>query len=341
MKFKNPESAFHKYEKKRTFRWVTVVEIFIIVIAFIILSAIIFQNTTSKYELNKVKLKGSMINLGKYKLMTNISGSGKASVIFESDIGTSINQWSKIREGISAQAKVFTYDRAGFGWSESSTKETDISEAVNDLRALLKKTVTNPPYILVGHAYGGLVMCKFAKDYPDEVMGLVLIDSYTDKQIYSSEFQKSLKKTLFLKKLYMVSSYLGGMRLANKYGWLKSDEDLLKYLSEENRTLFKIQRVTSKYNKTVYKELYSLKNYNETLQINNMLSGKPVVIITTTSTSEEINKSKQRVEYQKELLRLSANGEQIIIENSSPYVQAEKPEVIINSINNILKKVGK
>lgn len=341
MKFKNPEGAFYKYTKERKFRWVTIVEISIIIIVFIVCSALLFQNTISKYELDKLKLKGRMVNLGKYKLMSNISGSGKASVVFESDIGASINQWSKIRDGISAQAKVFTYDRAGFGWSESSTKETNISQAVNDLRLLLKKTGTNPPYILVGHAYGGLIMCKYAKDYPDEVLGLILIDSYTDKQIDSEEFQKNLKKDLFTKKLSMVSSYLGGMRLANKCDWLKSDENLLKYLSEDNRNLFKAQRVTSKYNKTFFSELNSLKSYKETIQINNMLGDKPVLVITTTNASEDLNKEKQRVDYQKELLGLSGKGEQIIIENCSTYVQAEKPEVIVTSISSILKKVGK
>ncbi len=98
------------------------------------------------------------------------------SVVLESGIaGTSLS-WTLLRDKVAAQARVFSYDRAGLGWSDATDKPRTLANVVDDLHRLLDAVALPQPYILVGHSYGGLIVRQFANIYPDEVAGLVLVD---------------------------------------------------------------------------------------------------------------------------------------------------------------------
>ncbi|OAB41512.1 hypothetical protein PGLA_17105 [Paenibacillus glacialis] len=85
--------------------------------------------------------------------------------------------WCHVQPELSEMATVITYDRAGFGWSTPSLSEPTYQQYVDDLHLLLTTLDRKPPFLLVGHSYGGMIMRLFAATYPDEVMGLVLVDS--------------------------------------------------------------------------------------------------------------------------------------------------------------------
>jgi pimeloyl-ACP methyl ester carboxylesterase len=77
---------------------------------------------------------------------------------------------------VAAQARVFAYSRPGYGQSEPSPEPRDAAQIVEDLRALLTARGLAPPYVLVGHSFGGAYMEFFAKAHPEEVNGVVLVD---------------------------------------------------------------------------------------------------------------------------------------------------------------------
>jgi pimeloyl-ACP methyl ester carboxylesterase len=77
---------------------------------------------------------------------------------------------------VGAQARAFTYSRPGYGQSEPSPEPRDAAHIVEELRALLAARGLAPPYVLVGHSFGGAYMELFAKAYPEEVAGVVLVD---------------------------------------------------------------------------------------------------------------------------------------------------------------------
>ena len=81
-----------------------------------------------------------------------------------------------LRDKVAAQARVFSYDRAGLGWSDATDKPRTLANVVDDLHRLLDAVALPQPYVLVGHSYGGLIVRQFANAYPDEVAGLVLVD---------------------------------------------------------------------------------------------------------------------------------------------------------------------
>lgn len=102
---------------------------------------------------------------------------GSPTVVFENGLGGTMKWWSDVITGLDNNTSVFAYNRAGYGNSSSVSSERDGEHIVEELRALLKHNKVEPPYILVGHSLGGLYMQYYARKYPEEVTGMVLVDS--------------------------------------------------------------------------------------------------------------------------------------------------------------------
>lgn len=107
-----------------------------------------------------------------------IEGSGPRTVIFESGLGDTLSVWDAVQPQVAAGcARTVSYDRAGYAGSDMAETPRDAANIVAELRAALARRNIHPPYILVGHSLGGLYMQYFARNYPREVAGLVLVDS--------------------------------------------------------------------------------------------------------------------------------------------------------------------
>jgi pimeloyl-ACP methyl ester carboxylesterase len=107
-----------------------------------------------------------------------LEGKGHPTVILESGLGDTLEVWSKVQPLIAAGCtRTLAYNRAGYLGSDPSNAARDSTTIVAELRAELQRQNIKPPYILVGHSLGGLYMQYFARNYPQEVSGLVLVDS--------------------------------------------------------------------------------------------------------------------------------------------------------------------
>lgn len=106
-----------------------------------------------------------------------LQGQGTPAVIFENGLAAKIHTWAKILPDVSRDTTTFAYNRPSYGASEDIQTPRDGEHVVNELRALLQAKGLRPPYILVGHSMGGLYMQYFARRYPQEVAGVVLVDS--------------------------------------------------------------------------------------------------------------------------------------------------------------------
>jgi pimeloyl-ACP methyl ester carboxylesterase len=122
---------------------------------------------------------------GSPHLKMRIEGSGPRTVIFESGLGDTLGVWNEVQPRISADcATTVSYNRAGYAGSDPAETSRDAAHVVAELRAELRQRNVLPPYVLVGHSLGGLYMQYFARNYPREVAGLVLVDSsYWNQQL--------------------------------------------------------------------------------------------------------------------------------------------------------------
>jgi pimeloyl-ACP methyl ester carboxylesterase len=103
-------------------------------------------------------------------------GKGEITVIFESGMSDSLEVWGAISDSVAKYTRVFLYDRADIGKSDTSRIMRTIPNMVIELRTILENQNINPPYILIGHSLGGLITRYFASNYPDEVKGLLLLE---------------------------------------------------------------------------------------------------------------------------------------------------------------------
>lgn len=119
-------------------------------------------------------------NLGTKQLFLSCSGRRHgAVVILEAGRGRTSTDWSKVQPEVARFTQVCSYDRAGLGRSQPHALQVppdDPAQSINDLHQLLTIASIHPPYVLVGHSLGGLLVRWYESRYPDQVKGLVLLD---------------------------------------------------------------------------------------------------------------------------------------------------------------------
>ena len=116
------------------------------------------------------------IDAGGHTLNMLIGGEAAPAVIFEAGFGVGLESWATVQSSTAKFARTASYDRAGIGQSEAGPKPRAAKQIAQELHAALQKAGIAPPYVLVGHSFGGIYVRVFADMYPKEVAGLVLID---------------------------------------------------------------------------------------------------------------------------------------------------------------------
>ena len=120
---------------------------------------------------------GKLVDVGGYRLHLNCLGKRGPTVVFIAGAGDFSFDWSLVQPEVSRFARVCSYDRAGFAWSDPGPTPRTMRQDAYELHALLKAARIKAPYVLVGHSIGGLIARVYAEQYLDEVAGIVLVDS--------------------------------------------------------------------------------------------------------------------------------------------------------------------
>ncbi|CAM4210238.1 alpha/beta fold hydrolase [Bacillus paramycoides] len=157
-----------------------------------------------------VKCIEEYVKVDDFKIYTKIFQGEKLQpvIIMEAGYGDYSKAWDHIAEGLTEYGTVLTYDRAGLGKSGKSSKQRISSEMVKELRDCLKQSQLKPPYIFVGHSFGGINVRLFTAFYPEDTMGVVLVDSTPENYkedflpIMSFEFQEAYYKQFIYESPY-------------------------------------------------------------------------------------------------------------------------------------------
>ena len=129
---------------------------------------------------------GGRVDDGGYELVWMCRGSGSPTIVAEAGYDSAgTGTWFDLLGPLSQVSRVCTYDRAGTGTSDARPNAMHVTGMLeaDELHRLLERAAIRPPYVVVGHSYGGFVSRLFAARYPDETAGLVLLDSSHEDEI--------------------------------------------------------------------------------------------------------------------------------------------------------------
>lgn len=120
--------------------------------------------------------RGRMVAAGLLELHVDDRGAGAPTVILEAGIAATSLSWCLVQPEIAGFARSVSYDRAGLGWSSRCQAPRTLSAMLSEFDSMLAAAAIPPPYILVGHSFGALLIRAWASGHPDKVAGMVMVD---------------------------------------------------------------------------------------------------------------------------------------------------------------------
>jgi len=140
---------------------------------------------------------GEMVDVGEHLLHLNCLGQGSPTIVLDGGWGYTSVEWSGwVQPEVAEHTRVCAYDRAGMGWSEPGPSPLDATRAASELHTLLQKADEEGPYVLVGHSLVGLYSRVYAERYPEEVAGMVLVDSTHPDQFEGSGLALTMNRVV-------------------------------------------------------------------------------------------------------------------------------------------------
>ena len=136
-----------------------------------------YQTVRESIDATAHPMPGQLIDVGGHRLHLYCTGAGSPTVVLEPGLGGASSDMTWIAAAVARDSRVCVYDRAGRGWSDAADGPQDAAQTTADLHTLLNRAHIPGPYVLAGHSFGGLYVLSFAAQYPDQVAGMVLLDS--------------------------------------------------------------------------------------------------------------------------------------------------------------------
>ncbi|MEI6266310.1 MAG: alpha/beta hydrolase [bacterium] len=290
----------------------------------LMLFGFIYENVSEYIDSKTLTPPGQIVDVNGHKMHIYCTGenNGKPTVILESGAGGNYYDWYKIQPNIAKYTKVCSYDRAGIGFSDTTNNKHNNLDVAKELQNLLNAANVPSPYILVGHSLGGFNIRLYTDKNKTKVAGMVFVDSsvpematfkptFLDKIIYEANI-----------KLLVFSSYTGLVRLV-----MTINPNMYAYPTDTRLLLAGI--VTPKQFIAGSKEVSDSNiNFEEVRKTNNF--GVIPITVLTAKGSADVEPFWK--EWQQNLSKISQNGKQIIVPNSNHYIHIDQPQVVIDSI---------
>lgn len=250
---------------------------------------------------------GQLVDVGGYKLHLNCTGEGSPTVVLETLSGGLSAYWAWVQPELSKTTRVCSYDRAGRGWSEASPAPVSAKQTARDLHTLLENAAIPGPYMLVGHSIGGLYVRSYAAQYPDEVVGMVLLDA-SHPELYSRDPDILAAKQAFSRQsaLFPTLARLGVFRLFFAMGGELDFQDLPPQQHAEVAAFWSSPRYLLSQRTENAAAIFA-----ETKDLGT-LNNLPLVVITAGRRSSPV-----WLELQDELVTLSSNSVHLTIAEAS------------------------
>ncbi|OUR73984.1 alpha/beta hydrolase [Methylophaga sp. 42_8_T64] len=260
---------------------------------------------------------GQRHDIGGYQLHIHCLGTGSPTIIIDTGLGDDSSDWQSIVEQSSLTTQTCVYDRPGYGWSDYGPRPRDSERIAFELALLLQRAKIQPPYILVGHSFGGYNIRMFAASYPNKVAGLVLIDASHENQY--TQLNIKIPKN--------------NRRIHSRITQPRTNLNLIS-------TIQKNQLLRDKAFHTVRYEIYSL--YQSSQQVAHITSIPIVPLIVISRGIAEWfgnDKARQRektwIKLQQDLTYLSPISQHIFANRSGHNIHQQQPEIIVDALSDV------
>ena len=255
--------------------------------------------------------------------------------------------WTRVQPELAKLTRVCSYDRAGFGWSESDPLPRTGQQMAEELHQLLTRDGISGPYILVGHSLGGFIMRLFRQAHPHDVVGMVLVDAGHEQQFQKEEFQKFVASGGIVFPMIRAMTVLGLTRLFTTFDLvppLIAEQE--KNVSAETRAMLRTGWLQTRYFVTMTDEGAALEETCRQVRRASSLGDLPLVALTATGPTwwpdmpPDIDKVKFRqmwLDLQADLTKLSTNSRQLFADHSSHFMNFDQPDLIIDAIRQMVE----
>ena len=309
----------------------------------------IFQTTSTWIDQYRFQPPGQQVYVNGKRWHYCCSGNGPQTVILDAGLGSGSLDWSLVQPKIAEFTRVFSYDRAGYGWSDESSNSRTSDQIVEELHLLLNQAEIPKPYILVGHSFGGINMQLYFSKYPEEVQGIILVDSSHPEQVEKlpPEPEKSVVEH---PSVQMLLSRLGVIRVLCSIPYVKNMiyETFLSF-PVSIRKMYLAQYSSTKYIRTFTRENEAFEeNLRQVKERHISFGSTPLVVIAAGAESkgEWLNSYPELLAWiqqsasiwhdlQKDLLSKSSQSEFLIAEESDHMIPRNQPEIVVQAVQSI------
>lgn len=191
----------------------TMVAVIIIALSLLLLQAAL-QLLCIRIDSRKFRAPGRLVDLAGRKVHVHQAGSGAPAIILEAGIAASSLNWSLLQPKLAEFTTVYSYDRAGLGWSSATGRQCRLSQMADELREWIEAMRVPAPYVLAGHSYAAYVLRLYARRFPHDVAGIILMDPLTPEEwIKPDRAQRwQIRRAVWFSRAGAVVSALGVLR---------------------------------------------------------------------------------------------------------------------------------
>lgn len=311
---------------------------FVGLILLLLLLGLLYQFLATRLAYRNYPAPGEMVSVSGHEMQIYCTGkaTGGPTVVMDSGLGGGLLDWQTVQPKAAKFARVCSYDRSGIGWSESGRGSRTSQRIVKELHVLLSDAGEEAPYVLVGHSFGGANVQLYASEYPEEVAGMVLVDSAVDTRVLDKDIRDAFAKAAPSPLVIKATAPLGIPRLL-----ASGDESLPKRLAQQRSAI---------YNGT--RHLYAVADEAATVQKSvaeatdaaPSLGEKPLVALSAGArqypgfTKEQAKRADEQAnEFEAGLINLSENSELVVANNSEHYIQFDRPVLVVDSIRRVVE----
>lgn len=329
----------------RTITWLKRVGLGLLALLCLSLAAGLVFERISRANAERIPPDGDFAQVEGHRLHYLKKGAGSPTVVFESAFDPSGHlQWLNIQDSLPETFTTLSYDRAGILWSDRGSNPKSGDSIARELHALLEQVNAPKPYILVGHSFGGTLARIFVHKYPEDVAGLILVDSqFPDDRKYLSPALHE-----------MVNRGLPGgfLKFANAVGLARIMFGNMFPDTEQYR------RQNAMMPALLHRSAYAVLEEQDRMPAIKQEAGSiaslgrvPLLVVTAAGKGrfdavfeDEASRAEMTVAWsrmQKDLLHLSTDSRQILAPASGHYIDRDQPGVIEDAIREMAGRSGK